>query len=131
MMLNREINIIHQFTVWFFFLAILSQYVIESPVLCLESDGQINIETDCNYVPIQKDNNHQVDCFDCIDIPFWNYNPDLLFLVKSADFDFDVYKINQELFIHELAPDLSSDFQTTENPQNHFPPFLTYTVLLI
>lgn len=129
MMRNRKINITQQFTVWFFFLAILSHNVVESPVLCLESDGQINIETDCNDPPVQKNNENQEDCFECIDIQLWNYNPDLTFLVKS--FDFDVYKINQEVFINELTPDLFSDFQPLENRQNYFPPFLKYTVLLI
>ncbi len=126
---NRKINIIHQFTTWFFCLAILSQYVIESPVLCLESDGQLNIETDCNNSPLQKNNDNQDDCFDCIDISFWNYNPDLSFLVKSADFD--LHEISHESFFDVNYSDVSLIFQSIENPQTHLIPFLKYTVLLI
>ncbi|NHZ86921.1 MAG: hypothetical protein GWP19_13775 [Planctomycetia bacterium] len=109
----------------------MSQNVVGAPVLCLASDGQVNIEIDCNDIPIQKSNENQDDCFNCIDIPFWNNNSDFPFIVKSADFDFNVHEINYKFFSHVNYTDVSLIFQSIENPQTHFISFLKYTVLLI
>jgi len=121
----------NQFTAWIFSLAILSQYVVDSPVLCLEFDGQINIETDCVNLPIPENNEHQDNCFNCVDIPFWNYNPYLTFLTKVVDFDFDYYQINQQSIFHGNYSDVSLIFQSIENPQTSLQPFLKYTVLIL
>ncbi len=112
-------------------MAILSQNVVGAPVICLASDGQVNIEIDCNDIPIQKSNENQDDCFNCIDIPFWNSDSDFPYIVKSADFNFNGHEINYESFSHVNYTDVSLIFQSMENPQPHLIPFLKYTVLLI
>ncbi|MFQ6677974.1 MAG: hypothetical protein ACE5D0_06590 [Fidelibacterota bacterium] len=134
MMSNRITKTIHRHIGWLFCLALISQNVVESPVLCFESDGHINLESDCDHTciePTQNNDEHIDDCRNCVDISFWNYNPDLSFLVRSIIFDYDMYESNQELFSQELVLALPYVFQPSENPHNHFPSFLKNTALLI
>ncbi len=132
MMRNQRLKSFRHFAVFFFILAILSQNAVESPLLCLENDGQVNIEAGCeNNCTIPKSNGHQDKCDDCIDIQLWNYNPDIAFLVKSIDYNFIINKINLDYFFHHDFSHLLFIFQSTENPNNNFPPFLKNTILLI
>ena len=134
MMIIQKMKIIQKLLVWFLCLAILSQNAVESPVLCLESDGHMNIEIRCDTackVPIQKNDSHQDTCDDCIDISFWNYIPDFEWIVQSTYSDVDVHKVIQESFYIDNISQISMNFQYTENSQNHFPTFLTNTILLI
>ena len=131
-MTTRKINKIQKLTAWFFCLAILSQNSVESPIFCFESDGHINIETNCkNNCNIQRNSEHQDTCDNCIDISFWNYIPDFEWIVQSTYSDVDVHKVIQESFYIDNISQISMNFQYTENSQNHFPTFLTNTILLI
>ena len=47
-MITRNMNIIQKVTALFFCIVILSHNAVESPVLCLESDGHMNIEARCD-----------------------------------------------------------------------------------
>ena len=88
-MKTRKIKRIHQIITGLFCLAILTQNGVEAPVLCFETDGHINLEAGCDIsckIPEPKNDEHQDDCDDCIDIHLWNYNPDLTFLFQSFDF---------------------------------------------
>ena len=129
--MNSRKSISTQFSSLFFCITILSINIFESPVFCLESDGQINIESDCTTIPIQKNNEHHDHCFECVDIPFWNYNPDLTFLKKIVEFDFDYFEIYQVRYFDINYFSTSSSFLSMENHHSYFPTFIKYTILLI
>ena len=127
-------NKIQQFTALFFCFAILSQNAIESPVICFETDGHINIESGCDItcrLPTPKNDEHQDECDDCIDIHLWNYNPDLTFLFQSHDLNNVDFDITQIFISQESIREVTSEFRSLENPQLQLPPFLKNTILLI
>jgi len=133
-MKTRKIKRIHQIITWLFCLAILTQNGVEAPVLCFETDGHINLEAGCDIsckIPEPKNDEHQDDCDDCIDIHLWNYNPDLTFLFQSFDFNNVEFDITQIFISQESIREVTSEFQSLENPQLQLPPFLKNTILLI
>ena len=133
-MKTRKIKRIHQIITWLFCLAILTQNGVEAPVLCFETDGHINLEAGCDIsckIPEPKNDEHQDDCDDCIDIHLWNYNPDLTFLFHSFDFNNVEFDITQIFISQEPIREVTSEFQSLENPQLQLPPFLKNTILLI
>ena len=133
-MKTRKIKRIHQIITWLFCLAILTQNGVEAPVLCFETDGHINLEAGCDIsckIPEPKNDEHQDDCDDCIDIHLWNYNPDLTFLFQSFDFNNVEFDITQIFISQEPIREVTSEFQSLENPQLQLPPFLKNTILLI
>ena len=133
-MKTRKIKRIHQIITWLFCLVILTQNGVEAPVLCFETDGHINLEAGCDIsckIPAPKNDEHQDDCDDCIDIHLWNYNPDLTFLFQSFDFNNVEFDITQIFISQESIREVTSEFQSLENPQLQLPPFLKNTILLI
>ena len=133
-MKTRKIKRIHQIITWLFCLAILTQNGVEAPILCFETDGHINLEAVCDIsckIPEPKNDEHQDDCDDCIDIHLWNYNPDLTFLFQSFDFNNVEFDITQIFISQESIREVTSEFRSLENPQLQLPPFLKNTILLI
>ena len=133
-MKTRKIKRIHQIITWLFCLAILTQNGVEAPVLCFETDGHINLEAGCDIsckIPEPKNDEHQDDCDDCIDIHLWNYNPDLTFLFQSFDFNNVEFDITQIFIPQESIREVTSEFRSLENSQLHLPPLLKNTILLI
>ena len=133
-MKSKKIKKINQIITWLFCLAILTQNGVEAPVLCFETDGHINLEAGCDIsckIPEPKNDEHQDDCVDCIDIHLWNYNPDLTFLFQSFDFNNVEFDITQIFNSQESIREVTSEFQSLENPQLQLPPFLKNTILLI
>ena len=133
-MKTRKIKRIHQIITWLFCLAILTQNGVEAPVLCFETDGHINLEAGCDSsckITEPKNDEHQDDCDDCIDIHLWNYNPDLTFLFQSFDFNNVEFDITQIFISQESIREVTSEFRSLENPQHQLPPFLKNTILLI
>ena len=133
-MKTRKIKRIHRTITWLFCLAILTQNGVEAPVLCFETDGHINLEAGCDIsckIPEPKNDEHQDDCDDCIDIHLWNYNPDLTFLFQSFDFNNVEFDITQIFITQESIREVTSEFRSLENPQLQLPPFLKNTILLI
>ena len=133
-MKTQKIKRIHQIITWLFCLAILTQNGVEAPVLCFETDGHINLEAGCDIsckIPAPNNDEHQDDCDDCIDIHLWNYNPDLTFLFQSFDFNNVEFDITQIFISQESIREVTSEFQSLENPQLQLPPFLKNTILLI
>ena len=133
-MKTRKIKRIHQIITWLFCLAILTQNGVEAPVLCFETDGHINLEAGCDIsckIPAPNNDEHQDDCDGCIDIHLWNYNPDLTFLFQSFDFNNVEFDITQIFIPQESIREVTSEFQSLENPQLQLPPFLKNTILLI
>ena len=133
-MKTRKIKRIPQIITWLFCLAILTQNGVEAPVLCFETDGHINLEAGCDIsckIPAPKNDEHQDDCDDCIDIHLWNYNPDLTFLFQSFDFNNVEFDITQIFISQESIREVTSEFRSLENPQLQLPPFLKNTILLI
>ena len=133
-MKTRKNKRIHQIITWLFCLAILTQNGVEAPVLCFETDGHINLEAGCDIsckIPEPKNDEHQDDCDDCIDIHLWNYNPDLTFLFQSFDFNNVEFDITQIFISQESIREVTSEFRSLENPQLQLPPFLKNTILLI
>ena len=133
-MKTRKIKRIHQIITWLFCLAILTQNGVEAPVLCFETDGHINLEAGCDIsckIPEPKNDEHQDDCDDCIDIHLWNYNPDLTFLFQLHDLNNVEFDITQIYIPQESICEVTSEFRSLENPQLQFPPLLKNTILLI
>ena len=133
-MKTRKIKRIPQIITCLFCLAILTQNGVEAPVLCFETDGHINLEAGCDIsckIPEPKNDEHQDDCDDCIDIHLWNYNPDLTFLFQSLDFKNVEFDITQIFISQESIREVTSEFRSLENPQLQLPPFLKNTILLI
>jgi len=133
-MKTRKNKRIYQIITWLFCLAILTQNGVEAPVLCFETDGHINLEAGCDIsckIPEPKNDEHQDDCDDCIDIHLWNYNPDLTFLFQSHDFNNVEFDITQIFIPQESIRGVTSEFRSLENPQLQLPPFLKNTILLI
>ena len=133
-MKTRKIKRIHQIITWLFCLAILTQNGVEAPVLCFETDGHINLEAGCDIsckIPAPKNDEHKDDCDDCIDIYLWNYTPNLTFLFQSFDFNNVEFDITQIFISQEPIREVTSEFQSLENPQLQLPPFLKNTILLI
>ena len=133
-MKTRKIKRIHQIITWFFCLAILTQNGVEAPVLCFETDGHINLEAGCDIsckIPEPKNDEHQDDCDDCIDIHLWNYNPDLTFLFQSLDFKNVEFDITQIFITQESIREVTSELRSLENSQLQLPPLLKNTILLI
>ena len=133
-MKTRKIKRIHQIITWLFCLAILTQNGVEAPVLCFETDGHINLEAGCDIsckIPEPKNDEHQDDCDDCIDIHLWNYNPDLTFLFQSFDFNNVEFDITQIFISQESIREVTSEFRSLENPQLQLLLFLKNTILLI
>jgi len=115
---------INQIIAIFFCLAILTQNGVESPVLCFETDGHINIEAVCDIsckILTPKTDEHQDECDNCFDIHLWNYNPDLTFINYPSDI-----KINHN------DPIPTSDSPVLENQEQlPLPHLLKHTILLI
>ena len=127
-------NKIQQFKTLIFCLSILSQNAVDSPVLCFESDGHINVEADCDIrceIPKPKNDEHQDDCDNCFDIHLWNYNPDLYFLTQTFHIGNVEFDITQIFISQESIREVTSEFQSLENLQLPFPPFIKNTILLI
>ena len=133
-MKTRKIKRIPQIITWLFCLAILTQNGVEAPVLCFETDGHINLEAGCDIsckIPAPKNDEHQDDCDDCIDIHLWNYNPDLTFLFQSLDFKNVEFDITQIFITQESIREVTSELRSLENSQLQLPPLLKNTILLI
>jgi hypothetical protein len=129
---NYKITIFQHLAIGLFSLTILAQNCIAAPVLCFESDGRINIETNCNSdCDTPKATDHQDDCGECVDIQLWNYNPDIAFLVKSTNSDIDIETINSEFNYLNYFQQNFSAFHCLEPRQAPFPLFLKNTILLI
>ncbi|MBC8467333.1 MAG: hypothetical protein H8D58_01955 [Candidatus Marinimicrobia bacterium] len=132
MMKNRNKILIQRLMTGFFCLTIITHIAIEPPILCFESDGHINIESNCNSdCEIPKEADHKDDCGECIDVNLWDYNSEIVFLVTSSDFDIDFETLNSEFNIFEVFYQISSVFLMKEIQQTNFPPFLKNTILLI
>ncbi len=131
-MKSIRIIVFQQITIWFFSFAIIIHTGVEAPVLCLEADGHVNIESKCDSdceVPV--DSEHQDDCGECVDVQLWDTNSNTPFLHSSVNFDigFDYIFSDQNLF--DVFHQVSFFSPTKENPNNHFPLFLKNTILLI
>lgn len=123
---------IQKFSAIFFCFAVLSQNSIESPVLCFEADGHINIESNCDTdCDIPKDEGHQDDCGECVDVQLWETNVNTVYFAKSLDFDSISDCVFSDFDIFGITHPISSVFQTKESHQENFPPFLKNTILLI
>ena len=134
MMREQRIHIIHQIFVWVFCFGILIQNGIEAPVICFESDGQINIEAGCNSIcsiPIQKTDAYQDDCNDCFDVHFWNYNPDLSFLSNSNHIELDDVIFNYTISSFEIFPTPHLNYEQLGSFFLATPPPKKTTILLI
>mgnify|MGYP001488768946 CR=1 FL=1 len=124
---------VHRVTTWFFCLSILLQSGVESPVLCLEADGHINIEAGCDITcdgPSPMENGHQDECDDCIDIPFWSYTPDLTFLMQSYELDGAEFEIAQDIKNIEF-PAVNNEIRPQKKTKHQLPLFLKSTILII
>ena len=67
MVKNRKIYIIQQIILGYLCLTLTVFSSVKSPVLCFESDGHVNIETNCDSdCEVPKDNEHQDDCVEPI-----------------------------------------------------------------
>ena len=90
MMGNYATTLVGSILTWALVLVIANQGFTQSPILCLESDGQKNIEAACDKDSgVAKEgqagrNSHKDDCIDCTDIPLWIYNPNT-YIVKKSD----------------------------------------------
>ncbi|MBL7046848.1 MAG: hypothetical protein ISR95_04380 [Candidatus Marinimicrobia bacterium] len=65
-----------------------SQGAIIAPVICLESDGHVTVESSCyegvcNNVTNNGNNNIE-KCEDCVDIPLWPYIPEFKQAIKAS-----------------------------------------------
>ncbi len=63
----------------------VSSGAIITPVICVESNGELNIETGCDITE-RSDNDQQSDyehCSICVDIPFSQYSPEIFQTIKS------------------------------------------------
>jgi len=126
---------INQIIAIFFCLAILTQNGVESPVLCFETDGHINIEAVCDIsckIPTTKTDEHQDECDNCFDIHLWNYNPDLTFINHHSDIKIIHNDYSYVCGIKDHAPIATSDIPVFENQEQlPLPPLLKHTILLI
>ena len=130
----RKTNILQKLSVWFFCLAILTQGGIKAPVLCFESDGHVNIEAKCDAsckVPSIIDNTHQDDCNDCIDISFWNYNPDLAFTINSNNLINTDFEFIQPIIFVETFSEIQLNFHPIETYLSNFSKLIKTTILLV
>ncbi|MBT3497214.1 MAG: hypothetical protein HN913_05270 [Candidatus Marinimicrobia bacterium] len=131
-MQNRKITLVQQLLVGFFCLSLTVFHSVKSPVLCLETDGHVNIESNCDSeCDIPKEDNHNDDCGECVDVQLWDYNSDTAFIVTSANFQIDFNIITHNPFLDKNIFYKYSISQTIENPHNNLPPFLKNTILLI
>ena len=126
---------INQIIAIFFCLAILTQNGVESPVLCFETDGHINIEAVCDIsckIPTPKTDEHQDECDNCFDIHLWNYNPDLTFINTSSNVNIFHNDYGYVCGIQDHAPIPTSDSPVLENQEQlPLPHLLKHTILLI
>jgi hypothetical protein len=123
---------IQKFSAIFFCFAVLSQNSVESPVLCLETDGNINIESNCNTdCDIPNDVGLQDDCGECVDVQLWETNANTVYFAKSLDFNSISDCVFSDFIIFGIVHPISFVFQTKESYQENFPPFLKNTILLI
>jgi hypothetical protein len=132
-MIKLKNNIIHQIFVWIFCFGVLLQNGVEAPVLCFETDGHINIEAECDIacsVPTQKTDEHQDDCNNCFDIPFWNYNPDLNFLSQTSDLEMGYFVFDFTILSFEQFFNSQLSIKQIDNPLFPLPPHLKTTILL-
>lgn len=132
-MRKQRNNIIHQIFVWIFCFGILLQNGIEAPVICFETDGHINIEAECDIacsVPTQKTDEHQDDCDNCFDIPFWNYNPDLNFLNHTNHVEIDNYIFEFTIISFDQFQNSQFSIQQIDSFHNPTPLFIKTTILL-
>ena len=63
----------------------VSSGAIITPVICIELNGELNIETGCDITE-RSDNDQQSDydhCSICVDIPFSQYSPEISQTIKS------------------------------------------------
>ena len=70
-MKTQKIKKSNQIIAIFFCLAILTQNGVEAPVLCFETDGDVNIEASCDIsckIPVPNSDDHQDECDNCFDI---------------------------------------------------------------
>jgi len=126
---------INQIIAIFFCLAILTQNGVESPVICFETDGHINIEAVCDIsckIPTAKTDEHQDECDNCFDIHLWNYNPDLTFINHHSDIKIIHNDYSYVCGIKDHASITTSDIPVFENQEQlPLPPLLKHTILLI
>ncbi|MBC8215431.1 MAG: hypothetical protein H8E64_02830 [Candidatus Marinimicrobia bacterium] len=131
-MQHKKINIIQQLLIGYFCFSLALFNSVKSPVLCLEADGHINIESNCDSeCDIPKEDNHQDDCGECVDVQLWDTKSDTNFLLSSTDFDFEFNLILSESFLLDVFHQISFVSHSKENPNTHFPPLLKHTILLI
>ena len=126
---------INQIIAIFFCLAILTQNGVESPVICFETDGHINIEAVCDIsckIPTPKTDEHQDECDNCFDIHLWNYNPDLTFINHHSDIKIIHNDYSYVCGIKDHAPIATSDIPVFKSQEQlPLPPLLKHTILLI
>ncbi len=132
MVKNRKIYIIQQIILGYLCLTLTVFSSVKSPVLCFESDGHVNIETNCDSdCEVPKDNEHQDDCVECFDVQLWDTNSNNEYFVKSLDFDPVVDGVYSDFNIFVVKHHFSSAFETKESHQENIPPFIKTTILLI
>ncbi len=131
-MINNKINIFSRIAIVFLSLSLSVINCASAPVLCFEADGHVNIESNCDSdCDIPKEDNHNDDCGECVDIPLLNFvsNTPIILTSTNADFGFEILNsVNNYFYIFQHN---SSVFQTQEFQQTPFPPFLKNTILLI
>ncbi len=129
----RKLQLFKHIFVCVFCFGILTQSGVKAPVLCFETDGDINLEVDCDIsckVPEPKEKEHQDDCDNCVDIHLWNYTPDLAFTINQTEIDFVDFSLIQ---LNSFAlPNLKNQpkFILVETKVTTLPPFIKTTVLL-
>ena len=100
---------------------------IQAPIICLEGDGQINFEVDC-------DNGNADGCSNCIDIPFWSHDNDLYLIKKSNSIQIN-HSTEQENSLYipttNLEIDLNSNYRISPNISVYILPTLRSTILII
>ncbi len=133
-MRKREIHTTQQIIVWLSTFVILFQIGVEPPVICFESDGQINIETRCDSIceiPAQEMDEDQNDCEDCFDINLWNYDPDVVLIIQDTNFDEVISFASIFLVSIDEETKRKNQFQATQNFSSKIPPLIKTTRLLI
>ncbi len=119
---------------WIFCFGIITQSGIKAPVLCFETDGDINIEAGCDIsckVPTPKEDTHEDDCENCIDINLWNYTPDLAFVINSTSYKFIDNELIQYVSTNDFKLKLQPIFIKVEVNTNSIPPDIKTTVLIV
>ena len=133
-MKERQIHTAYRVIVRLFILVILFQAGVESPVICFESNGQINIEAKCDStceIPIQETDEHQDDCANCFDVKLWNYNPDVVLIVRNTSDSEVIPPVSTLLWFTEKELQNKNQFSKKQNFFQKIPPLIQTTILLI